>query len=321
MIELSIVVPIYNEEAAIPIFLDAVRPVVEAETSGFEVLFIDDGSSDGTAAAVLAAREADERVRLLRLSRNFGKEAALTAGLDHAVGAAAIPMDVDLQDPPSALPEMIAKWRAGADVVLARRRGRDGDGLAKRSSAVWYYRLIRVISGANIPENVGDFRLLDRKALDALAMFPERSRFMKGVFALLGFETAIVEFDRPARATGEARQNWRRLLSLALEGVISFSVAPLRIWTLIGLFVAATAALYGIYIILNTLLFGVEAAGFASIITVSLFMNGLVLIGLGVIGEYVSRIFTEVKRRPLYLVRESAGVSLRDRSEVEKRNP
>lgn len=308
MTEISVVTPIYNEADTIGLFIDRVAPVLEAETPDYEILFVDDGSSDDSAAIVRARHEQDGRIRMIRLSRNYGKEAALTAGLDMAAGAAAIPMDADLQDPPELIPEMIAKWRAGADIVVARRRTREGDGPLKRATAKGFYRLLRAISGTDIPENVGDFRLIDRKALDALALFPERSRFMKGVFALLGFEQAEIVYERPARIAGAAKQNWRRLFGLALEGVVSFSVAPLRLWTVLGLGAAAAAVLYALVIVVRTLVYGIDAPGYASLITVVLFMNGLILIGLGVIGEYISRIFMEVKRRPLYLVRELCGV-------------
>lgn len=244
----------------------------------------------------------------------------MTAGLDMAEGAAAIPMDVDLQDPPELIPEMIAKWRGGADVVIARRVGKRDDGLAKNITARGYYRLMRMVSGTAIPEHVGDFRLLDRVALDALSLFPERTRFMKGVFALLGFEQAEVTYERPKRAIGAPSQSWRRLMSLALEGVVSFSVAPLRVWTVIGFLSALAAVLYGVFIVVDALVYGRDTPGYASLITVVLLMNGLILIGMGMIGEYVSRIFVEVKKRPLYLVRERHGVEATPRAIRETPN-
>lgn len=319
MTELSIIAPVLNEEEAIGPFLDRLNEVLPETTESFEVIFVDDGSSDGTAARVLEHRTADDRIKLLRLSRNYGKEVALTAGLDCAAGAAAIPMDVDLQDPPELIPEMVARWRAGADIVLARRISRNDDTLFKRFTAAGFYRLLKFIGVTPVPENVGDFRLLDRKALDGLARFPERTRFMKGMFALLGFEQAEVTYDRPSRQTGSPRQSLRRLLSLALEGVISFSVAPLRIWSVIGLLTAILSAFYGFFIILDVLINGHDAPGWASLITVVLFMNGLILLGLGVIGEYLSRVFTEVKQRPLYLVRDVQGIDLKRGASAAKR--
>ena len=319
MIELSIVAPVLNEEEAIAPFLERLGQVLPDAVESYEVIFVDDGSTDRTAEVIRERREADARVKLLRLSRNYGKEVALTAGLDCAAGAAAIPMDVDMQDPPELIPEMVAKWRAGADVVLARRVSRSNDTLFKRSTAAGFYRLLRFVGATPIPENVGDFRLLDRKALDGLAQFPERTRFMKGMFALLGYEQAEVTYERPARTTGAPSQRLRSLFGLALEGVISFSVAPLRIWSVIGLLTALLSAIYGAFIILDVLINGRDAPGWASLITVVLFMNGLILLGLGVIGEYLSRVFTEVKRRPLYLVRDAQGIERkRDRSAPER---
>ncbi len=319
MTELSIIAPVLNEVEAIDPFLDRLAKVLPDATESYEVIFVDDGSTDGTAQKVLDRRAADDRVKLLRLSRNYGKEVALTAGLDCAAGAAAIPMDVDLQDPPELIPEMVAKWRAGADIVLARRISRNDDTYFKRFTAAGFYRLLKAIGVTPIPENVGDFRLLDRKALDGLAQFPERTRFMKGMFALLGFEQAEVTYERPARSTGAPSQRLRSLLSLALEGVVSFSVAPLRIWSVIGLVTAILSALYGVFIILDVLINGKDAPGWASLITVVLFMNGLILLGLGVIGEYLSRVFTEVKQRPLYLVRDVQGIELRRDASAAKR--
>ena len=310
MTELSIIAPVLNEEASIDPFLERLKEVLPEATESYEVIFVDDGSTDRTAEIVLECRSGDDRVKLLRLSRNYGKEVALTAGLDCASGAAAIPMDVDLQDPPELIPEMMAKWRAGADIVLARRISRNDDTMFKRFTAAGFYRLLKSIGVTPIPENVGDFRLLDRKALDGLAQFPERTRFMKGMFALLGFEQAEVTYERPARSVGAPSQRLRSLLSLALEGVISFSVAPLRIWSVIGLITAMLSALYGVVIIADVLINGRDAPGWASLITVVLFMNGLILLGLGVIGEYLSRVFTEVKQRPLYLVRDVQGIDL-----------
>lgn len=319
MIELSIVAPVLNEEDAIGPFLERLGQVLPEATDSYEVIFVDDGSSDRTAAVIAERRAADPRVKLLRLSRNYGKEVALTAGLDCAVGAAAIPMDVDMQDPPELIPEMVAKWRAGADIVLARRISRSEDTLFKRFTAAGFYRLLKFVGATPIPENVGDFRLLDRKALDGLAQFPERTRFMKGMFALLGFEQAEVTYVRPGRKTGAPRQRLRSLLSLALEGVISFSVAPLRIWSVIGLITALMSALYGVFIVMRVLINGIDLPGYASLITVTLFINGLILLGLGVIGEYLSRVFTEVKQRPLYLVRDMQGIELRREASAPKR--
>ncbi|MFQ5567188.1 MAG: glycosyltransferase family 2 protein, partial [Paracoccaceae bacterium] len=269
----------------------------------------DDGSTDDTFERLEAYRAANPRIRLIGLSRNFGKENALSAGLDFAAGQAVIPMDADLQDPPEVVPEMVAKWREGYDVVLARRASREGEGWAKRTSAHAFYRLIGGLSQVDIPENVGDFRLMDRRVVEALATLPERSRFMKGVFAWLGFRQTVIEYAREPRAAGTVKQNWARLFALAVDGIVSFTAAPLKVWSYIGFAVAALAGCYGLFIILNVLIFGIDVPGYASLLVVTLFMNGLVLIGLGVLGEYMARIFTEVKRRPVYVISAHAGVA------------
>ncbi len=319
MIELSIIAPAYNEEDAVNPFLDRLAEILPQATEAYEIIFVDDGSADATVARILDRRKDDARIKLLRLSRNYGKEVALTAGLDCVAGAAAIPMDVDLQDPPELIPEMVEKWRAGADIVLARRVSRREDTAFKRVTAGGFYKLLKWIGVTPIPANVGDFRLLDRKALDGLAQFPERTRFMKGMFALLGFEQAEVTYERPARAAGTPSQRLRPLLSLALEGVISFSVAPLRIWTVIGVIAALLSAFYMVYVVFSALFWGIDVPGYASLITVVLFMNGLILVGLGMIGEYLSRVFTEVKQRPLYLIRDIRGIDPPQRASVAKR--
>lgn len=308
-VELSIVVPMWNESDVLDRFFARVEPVIESVTGDYEILCIDDGSTDDTYARLEAQRARNPRIRLIGLSRNFGKENALSAGLDFAAGQAVIPMDADLQDPPEIVPEMVAQWREGYDVVLARRASREGESWAKRSTAHAFYRLIGRLSQIEIPENVGDFRLMDRRVVEALANLPERSRFMKGVFAWLGFRQAVIEYAREPRAAGIAKQNWPRLFALAIDGIVSFSAFPLKIWSYLGFAVAVLAAIYGVYIIVRTLTLGADVPGYASILVVTLFMNGLVLIGLGVLGEYMARIFTEVKRRPVYVIAEHAGVA------------
>jgi len=307
-VELSIVVPMWNESDVLDRFFARIEPVIESVTQAYEILCVDDGSTDDTYARLEAQRIRNPRIRLIGLSRNFGKENALSAGLDFAAGQAVIPMDADLQDPPEIVPAMVAKWREGYDVVLARRASREGESWAKRSTAHAFYRLIGRLSQIEIPENVGDFRLMDRRVVEALANLPERSRFMKGVFAWLGFRQVVVEYAREPRVAGTAKQNWPRLFALAIDGIVSFSAVPLKVWSYIGFAVAAMAALYGLFITLRTLIYGVDVPGYASLLVVTLFMNGLVLIGLGVLGEYMARIFTEVKRRPVYVIAEHAGV-------------
>ena len=307
-VELSIVVPMWNESSMLETFFEHLVPVLEGVTPAWEILCVDDGSTDDTYARLTAVREKEPRIRLMRLSRNFGKENALSAGLDFAAGQAVIPMDADLQDPPELVPDMVAKWREGYDVVLARRSSREGEGWIKQATARLFYRLLGRLSQVEIPANVGDFRLMDRRVVEALASLPERSRFMKGVFAWLGFRTAVIDYARAPRAAGNVKQNWPRLFGLAIDGIVSFSAAPLKIWSYIGFALAAFAGVYGLFIILRTLIYGVDVPGYASLLVVTLFFNGLVLLGLGVIGEYLARIFIEVKRRPVYVIAEHAGV-------------
>ncbi|WP_235927729.1 glycosyltransferase family 2 protein [Sandarakinorhabdus rubra] len=304
---ISIVVPVFNEEASIDLFLAAIAPVLDGIDPAWEVVFVNDGSRDGTLAALRAAAAREPRVRAIDLSRNYGKEVALSAGLDHARGRAVVPMDVDLQDPPELLAEMVARWREGYDVVLACRSDRTSDGYLKRTTARMFYSLIGRLSDTPIPADVGDYRLMDASVAEALRRYPERMRFMKGLFAHVGFRTATVEYVRAPRAAGETKFNGRKLFNLALEGIVSFSTLPLKIWTYIGLAAALLAVAYLVFLIADTLINGVDVPGYASLLSVMLFFNGLMLMGLGVLGEYVARIFIEVKGRPLYLVRERIG--------------
>lgn len=307
-VELSVVVPMLNETAVLERFFARLVPVLESVTERYEILCIDDGSTDDTFQQLEAYRAANPRIRMIGLSRNFGKENALSAGLDFAAGLAVIPMDADLQDPPEVVPQMVEKWREGYDVVLAKRASRDGEGWVKRATAHGFYRLIGRLSQVEIPENVGDFRLMDRRVVETLATLPERSRFMKGVFAWLGFRQIVIEYAREPRAAGTVKQNWPRLFALAVDGIVSFTAAPLKVWSYIGFVVAAFAGVYGLLIILRTIILGIDVPGYSSLLVVTLFMNGLVLIGLGVMGEYMARIFTEVKRRPVYVIAAHAGV-------------
>lgn len=306
---LSIVVPVFNEDATIPLFVTRMTAVLDGITPDWEILFVDDGSRDATLDRIRAAHAADGRVRGISFSRNFGKEVALSAGLDHAAGRAVVPIDVDLQDPPELIPEMVARWRGGADVVLAQRRDRSSDSWAKRVTARWFYRLIGRMSRTVIPPDVGDFRLIDARVVAALRTYRERERFMKGIFADVGFATAILPYARAPRAAGETKFRPLQLLRLAIEGIVSFSAVPLKIWTYIGLVASLAAVLFAAFIVARTLFWGADVPGYASIIVIMLLMNGLTLIGLGIQGEYVARIFSEVKARPLYLVQESIGLA------------
>jgi glycosyltransferase involved in cell wall biosynthesis len=307
---LSVIVPVKNEEEAVLGFVDRVGPILDgiAAGEGWEILFVDDGSTDATLAAIVAANLADGRVRALSLSRNFGKEAALSAGLDHARGAAVIPMDADMQDPPEVLPEMVARWREGNEMVFGVRRCRASDGWAKRVTAGLYYRAHNMVSQDKIPENAGDFRLLDRKVVEVIRAMPERNRFMKGLFAWAGFRQAAVEYDRVERETGTTKYNYWKLWTLALDGITSASTVPLRVWSYVGALVALFALGYATFLAVSTMIFGNAVPGYASIMVSVLFLGGVQLISLGVLGEYVGRILTETKQRPLYVVRDTIGI-------------
>ena len=311
MVELSLIIPVKDEEVAVGPCLARVIPVLEAMddpvAGSFEILFVDDGSSDTTLEVIRKANAADPRIRAISLSRNFGKEAALTAGLDVARGRAVVPLDVDLQDPPEALPKLVAKWRDGFDVVYGVRDNRETDTLPKRITADFYYRAHNWLSNDKIPEHAGDFRLLDRKVVDVIRQMPERNRFMKGLFAWAGFKQAAVSYHREERKVGKTKFNYWKLWTLAIDGITSASTIPLRIWSYLGALVALGALAFAAVIIVRTLTTGIDVPGYASLMVAILFLGGLQLLSLGVLGEYVGRILTETKGRPLYVVRERIG--------------
>jgi glycosyltransferase involved in cell wall biosynthesis len=310
-IELSLVMPVKDEEAAIGPCLARIIPVIEAmddpAAHSFEILFVDDGSSDATLEVIRKANAADPRIRGLSLSRNFGKEAALSAGLDAARGLAVVPLDVDLQDPPETLPKMVAQWRQGFDVVYGVRDNRETDSLPKRITADLYYRAHNWMSNDKIPEHAGDFRLLDRRVVDVIRRMPERNRFMKGLFAWAGFKQTAVSYHREERKVGKTKFNYWKLWTLAIDGITSASTAPLRIWSYLGALVALGALAFAGIIVVRTLITGIDVPGYASLMVAILFLGGLQLLSLGVLGEYVGRILTETKARPLYVVRETIG--------------
>lgn len=309
---LSLIVPVKDEEVAIRPFLARVVPIldslrVDGAPITWEVMFIDDGSTDATLAELIAANHRDARVRAVSLSRNFGKEAALSAGIDVVRGCAVVPLDVDLQDPPEVLGEMLAKWQAGFEVVYGVRRNRMTDSLPKRLTADLYYRAHNWLSDDKIPEHAGDFRLLDRKVVEVIKQLPERNRFMKGLFAWGGFRQAAVEYDRAERAVGETKFNYIKLWKLAVDGITSASTVPLRVWSYVGALIAIVALGYAFFLIARTILYGVDVAGYASIMVATLFLGGIQLLSLGVLGEYVGRILVEAKHRPIYVIRERIG--------------
>ena len=301
---ISIVCPFYNEEKSIQKFFDRLMPVLDATGEEFEIVCVNDGSRDGTLAGLLAAQKTLSGVRVVDLSRNFGKEAALTAGIDQAHGDAVIPIDADLQDPPELIPRLLAEWRDGFEVVLARRSDRSTDSWLKARTAQWFYRIHNRVADLQLPENVGDFRLMDRSVIEAIRRLPERQRFMKGIFAWVGFRSTSVEYAREPRAAGASKLGGWRLWNLALEGITSFSTAPLRVWTYLGLVVAGLAFVYGALIIVRTLVYGIDLPGYASLLVAITFLGGLQLMGLGVVGEYLGRVYNESKQRPVYIVRK-----------------
>jgi glycosyltransferase involved in cell wall biosynthesis len=303
---LSAVVPFLNEAANLPRLIAELDRVLTPLGLAWELVLVDDGSRDDGLA--VAKRELQRRpvlqATLLSLSRNFGKEAALTAGLEAARGDVVVPLDADLQDPPELIEPMLEQWRQGFDVVYAVRRRRAGESPTKRLTAFGFYRLMGRLSSTAIPADTGDFRLMDRCVVEALAQLPERSRFMKGLFAWVGFRQTAIHYDRDARQGGSSGWTYWKLWNFALDGITSFSRVPLQVLSGGGLGIAGLALLYGAWMVLRTLVFGIDLPGYASLMTAVLFLGGLQLLGLGVLGEYLGRVFEEVKRRPLYLVRE-----------------
>ncbi|MDE2007080.1 MAG: glycosyltransferase family 2 protein [Rhodospirillales bacterium] len=298
----SVVVPAFNEAEALPLLHARLAAVLDGAGERWELIVVDDGSRDATSAVAERLRAADPRVALLALSRNFGKEIALTAGLDHARGAAVVLIDADLQDPPELIPAMLAAWRDGNDMVYAERADRASDHWLKRATAAAFYRAMRHFGPVELPAQAGDFRLLGRNVVDALAQLRERHRFMKGLYAWVGFRSVGIPCVRAARAAGRTKWNYWALWNLALEAITGFSVLPLKLASYLGLAVAGFAAVFGGQLVARTVLFGNKVAGYPSLMAVVLFLGGVQLITLGVIGEYLGRVFNETKRRPLYLV-------------------
>lgn len=310
--QLSIVVPVYNEADNLAPLIARLEPILDAHAASWEIVCVDDGSRDGTLAALRALNAQDSRIHAISFSRNFGKEIAIAAGLDHADGDAVVIMDADLQHPPEVIPAFLEKWREGFLNVYGQRTDRAGESRLKRNFAKAFYKLFASFGETELPEGAGDFRLLDRRVVEALRALPERARFSKGLYAWVGFPATGVPFEVADRAHGESKFRFRKLFSFAFDGLSSFSTVPLKIATWLGVVIAIIAAFTGLYFLIRTLLFGTDLPGFPSLIVSIMFFSGIQLISLGMIGEYVGRIFAEVKRRPLYLVGERIGFAQHD---------
>ncbi|WP_439484892.1 glycosyltransferase family 2 protein [Blastomonas fulva] len=309
----SLIVPVLNEQDAVIPFVQAIDGMVQSQwpvledRPRLEIIFVDDGSTDATAAVLRGLCAGDKRVKLVQLSRNFGKEAALSAGLKASRGDAVVPMDVDLQDPPELLRPMIDRWQSGVQVVNARRCDRSSDTMFKRSSAQLFYKAINSLADHPIAEDVGDFRLFDRAAVDALNQMTEHSRFNKGLFSWIGFRTETLDYVRPQRAVGDTKWKFSKLLALAIDGIVASTTFPLRIWTILGSVISLLAFGYAGFLVIRTVLFGVDTPGYASLMAAVLMLGGLNLLSLGLMGEYIGRIAKQVRGRPLYIVADKVG--------------
>lgn len=304
-IQISIVIPFLNEQDVLPICHAKLKEILGKLALPYEIVFVDDGSTDKSVLLLTALIQLDPGVRVVRLSRNFGKEAAMSAGLAHARGEAVIMLDADLQDPPELIPEMVKAWQEGFDVVSMRRRKREGEGFAKRLSAYAFYRIMSRLSRSRIPADTGDFRLMSRRAVEALLQMPERCRYMKGLYAWIGFPTKVIDYDRAPRAAGKTKWNYFALFGLALEGITSFSTAPLRWATGVGAVVALTGGTFGLWIILKTIVFGHDVPGYPSLTAMITLLSGIQLLTIGLLGEYVGKGYMETtKQRPIFIVRD-----------------
>ncbi len=301
---ISIVIPCYNEQDVIEICHKAVTDVIDAQPYDFEIIYINDGSHDKTQELLEAISRKDKRVSVIKLSRNFGKEAAMTAGIDHVAGDAMIILDADLQDPPALIPDLIQKWKeTGADIVYGQRLIREGETWFKKLTASGFYNVINYIaSNVEIPKNTGDFRLMNRRTIDALVQLREKHRFMKGLFTWVGYEQVAFQYNRAPRAAGDTKWSYLKLWQLALEGITGFSTTPLRVASLFGLLISMFSFMFAAFIIARTIFFGTDVPGYASIMVMISFLSGIQLLSIGILGEYIGRIFGEVKRRPLYFI-------------------
>ena len=311
-VTLSVIVPFYNEAEVLPECHERLTKVLESLPERCEIVYVDDGSSDNSRQIAQSLSSESCLVRCVGLSRNFGKESAMSAGLEYCRGLAVVLIDADLQDPPELIPQMLEKWREGYDVVNMQRKNRDGETWMKKFTAASFYRVMNFFSNMNIPENVGDFRLLSREVVDHINQLPEKNRYMKGVFTWPGFKQATIQFDRDARHSGETKWNYLKLIGLAVDGITSFSIRPLRIATVLGTLIALSSFIYGGVIVAQTLLYGSNPDGYPSLMVVQLAIGGIQLLTIGVLGEYIGRIFTEVKGRPIYLIQEVTDVVPQD---------
>lgn len=312
VIFLSMVVPAYNEEEVIDLFYERTVPILSSINESFEIIFVNDGSRDNTAEKINNLNKIDPRIKLIDLSRNFGKEIAVTAGLDFSRGEVVVVTDADLQDPPEVIPLMVELWRSGYDTVYAKRAVREGETFFKKATARVFYRVIRHVTKIEIPENTGDFRLMSRRTVDALRLLREHHRFMKGLFSWVGFKQTSITYNREPRIAGTTKWNYWKLWNFAIEGITSFSFAPLKIASYLGAITAVFSFAYSAFLILRTLIFGRDVPGYASIMVAILFFSGAQLIFLGIIGEYLGRLFNEAKKRPLYLIQNTIGIDRDD---------
>jgi glycosyltransferase involved in cell wall biosynthesis len=301
---LSVIVPAYNEEEVLPEFHRRLEAVLDKLDCAANILYVNDGSTDGTMAVLNRLTKSDARVGVIDLSRNFGKEIAMTAGFDHAEGDAVIVIDADLQDPPELIPELVKYYHEGYDVVYAQRMSRAGERALKKTSAFLFYRLIQATTRVNIPADTGDFRLLSRRALDALKKLREQHRFMKGLYAWIGFPQKAVPYHRDPRKAGQTKWNYWKLWNFALEGFTSFTIGPLKVATYLGIVTAFAAFFYALWVIFKTLVHGDPVAGYPSLMVAILFLGGIQLMTIGILGEYLGRMFDETKQRPLYFIKE-----------------
>jgi glycosyltransferase involved in cell wall biosynthesis len=306
-IELSVIVPVFNESANIGPLCERLVPVLSRITAAWEILFVDDGSGDGTLAAISDRSIAEPRIGAISFSRNFGKEIAIAAGLDHARGRAVVIMDADLQHPPETIATFVERWREGYVMVYAQRTSREDESAVKRGFARLFYRLFDSFTHMTLPEGAGDFRLIDRKGVEVLRALPERTRFSKGLYAWIGFRSIGVPYEVAPREHGITKWSFRKLFRFAFDGITAFSTVPLRVWTYLGGLISLFSIACAIFFIVRTLLFGTDVAGYPSLIVSIMFLGGVQLMSLGIIGEYIGRIFAEVKRRPLYVVAERIG--------------